>query len=32
MEMQMEFIRKLPNPQDLKEEFPVTDEVTRKEA
>ena len=29
MEMQMEFIRKLPNPQDLKEEFPVTDDIRR---
>ena len=29
MEMQMEFIRKLPNPQDLKEEFPVTDAIRK---
>ena len=27
MEMQMEFIRKLPNPQDLKKQFPVSDSV-----
>ena len=27
MEMQMEFLRKLPTPQELKEEFPVTDEI-----
>lgn len=29
MEMQMEFIRKLPNPQDLKEEFPITDAIRK---
>ena len=29
MEMQMEFIRKLPTPQELKEEFPVTEEIKK---
>ena len=29
MEMQMEFVRKLPTPQELKEEFPVTDEIKK---
>ncbi len=28
MEMQMEFIRKLPTPQELKEQFPITKEIT----
>ena len=29
MEMQMEFVRKLPTPQELKEEFPVTEEIKK---
>ncbi len=29
MEMQMEFIRKLPTPKELKEQFPVNDEITK---
>lgn len=29
MEMQMEFIRKLPGPQELKEEFPLTEEIRK---
>ena len=27
MEMEMEFLRKLPTPQELKEQFPVSTEV-----
>ena len=27
MEMQMEFIRKLPTPQEIKEEYPINDEI-----
>ena len=29
MEMQMEFIRKLPTPQEIKEEYPISDEVKK---
>ena len=29
MEMQMEFIRKLPSPQEIKEEYPISDEVKK---
>ena len=29
MEMEMDFIRKLPTPQEIKEQFPVDAEITR---
>ena len=29
MEMQMEFVRKLPTPQELKEEFPITEDIEK---
>ena len=29
MEMQMEFIRKLPTPQELKQEFPLTENIKK---
>jgi len=29
MEMQMEFVRKLPTPQELKEQFPLSDEIKK---
>ncbi|MBR6403008.1 MAG: 3-deoxy-7-phosphoheptulonate synthase [Eubacterium sp.] len=29
MEMQMEFIRKLPTPQEIKEKYPISDEIKR---
>ena len=29
MEMQMEFIRKLPTPQELMEQFPIDDRVKK---
>lgn len=30
MEMEMEFLRKLPTPQELKEQFPVSTEVVER--
>lgn len=32
MEMEMEFLRKLPTPQELKEQFPVSTEVVAAKA
>ena len=29
MEMQMEFVKKLPTPQEIKEQYPLTDEIKR---
>ncbi|HAK57378.1 MAG TPA: 3-deoxy-7-phosphoheptulonate synthase, partial [Lachnospiraceae bacterium] len=29
MEMQMEFVRQMPTPQEIKERFPLSDEVAR---
>ena len=29
MEMEMEFVRKLPTPQELKEQFPVSEKIAK---